>query len=101
MRHTRAKYHHAVKLLKRDSERLRRIKLAETLSEAPSRDFWTELKKINKSNRTAVNQLDGCTSDKLIAENLSNKYRNLFSSAPTESRDYDFINEKLNEKLAL
>ena len=99
MRHSRAKYHRAVKLLKRDAERLRRVKLAESLSNCPSRDFWTELRKMNKSNKKTVSQLDGFTSDDAIAENLSNKYRHLFSSAPTSDQDYDSIFEKLNEKL--
>ena len=99
MRHSRAKYHRAVKLLKREGERLRRIKLAESLSQSPSRDFWTELRKINKSNRQTVSQLDGFTSDEIIAENLSNKYRKLFSSAPTKSQDYDLLFEQLNDRL--
>ena len=100
MRHSRAKYHRPVKLLKRDAERMRRIKLAEALSNCPNRDFWTELRKISKSNKKTASQLDGFTSDDAIAENLSEKYRKLFSSAPTSSHDYDIIFNKLNEKLS-
>ena len=76
------------------------MKLAEALSNCPNRDFWTELRKISKSNKKTASQLDGFTSDDAIAENLSEKYRKLFSSAPTSSHDYDIIFNKLNEKLS-
>ena len=99
MRHTRAKYHRAIKLLKRDADRMRRTRLAESFNQGPKRDFWMELKKMSKANRQTVNQLDGMCSDEDIAEHLSNKYRQLFSSAPTNQEDYDTLFKNLNENL--
>ena len=54
---------------------------------------------MSKSNKQTVNQLNGANSDDAIAEKLSDKYRQLFSSAPTNQSDYDVIYDKLNEKL--
>ena len=55
MRHTRAKYHRAVKCLKQNASRQRRIKLAESINTNKTRDLWTELKKMNKINSKTVN----------------------------------------------
>ena len=47
MRSTRARYHRAVRVLKRNQAELRKTKLAEKAATRETRDFWTEVKKIN------------------------------------------------------
>ena len=78
-------------------ERVRRTRLAESLNQGPRRDFWMEMKKMSKANRQTVNKLDGMCSDEDIAEHLSNKYRQLFSSAPTNQEDYDILFDNLKD----
>ena len=65
----------------------------------PQSGFLVEAEKMSKSNKQTTSQLDGFTSDDAIAESLCDKYKRLFSSAPTTSQEYDFIFDKLNVKL--
>ena len=101
MRHTRAKYHRAVKELKRNQEQLRHMRLAESLHDNGRREFWTELKKMSKGNRSVVNQLDGYTSDKNIADHLANKYQQLFSSTPTSHQEYTALQYEIFSRMAV
>ena len=61
--------------------------------------FGRSRKKKSKSDKQTTSQSDGFTSDDVIAKSLCDKYEWLFSSAPTSSKNYDIIFDKLNVKL--
>ena len=87
MRNTRAQYHRAVKLAKRDELDARRAAMARTINVGNERDFWTELRKLESCNKPCPVSIDGHYEDGDIANNFATKYANLYSSVPTSQED--------------
>ena len=87
MRNTRAKYHRTVKLHKREELKFRRCTIANASKSSTSRDCWKEIKKLDSVHKVTPSTLDGFSDDSDIADNLANKYRNLYSSVPTSTHE--------------
>jgi exonuclease III len=80
MRRTRASYHYAIRQVKRDEDSIVRDRLANALINDPSRNFWSEVKRIRNNKMCTTNVVDGCTDKSTIAQLFANKYRSLYSS---------------------
>ena len=78
LRNTRARYDRAVRDLKRNQAELRKSKLADRAASADNKEFWAEVKKLNRSKSTMPTQVDGRNNDVDIDQHLADKYRNLF-----------------------
>ena len=87
MGNTRAKYHRTVKLHKREELKCRRCIIANASKSSTSRDFWKEIKKLYSVHEVTPMTLDGFSDDSDIADNLANKYRNLYSSVSTSAHE--------------
>ena len=74
MRNTRARYHRAVRDLKRNQAELRRSKLADRAASADSKEFWAEVMKLNRPKSTMPTQVNGRNNDVDIAQHLTDKY---------------------------
>ena len=59
MRNTRARYHRAVRDLKRNQAELRKSKLADRAASDYSKEFWAEVRKLNRPKSTMPTQVDG------------------------------------------
>ena len=87
MRRTRAAYHYAIREVRRDEDAIVRERVADSLLNNPSRNFWDEIKKIrnNKSGYSKI--VDGCSDESSISQVFAAKYKNLYSSVPYDSSD--------------
>lgn len=99
MRYTRAKYHKAVKEIKREKEQKRFNRMAESFQFNENRQLWSEIKRMKKSNKVQVNCIDGHTCDKEIACHLGHKYQNVFSSSPTSQSEKDDVISQIQDKI--
>ncbi len=60
---TRARYHHAVKTIKHDSDTIRMQKMAEALVSSKTRDLFSEASKIKGRNNILPTSLDYASTD--------------------------------------
>ena len=86
-RSTRKAYHHAVKNVQKNNDRLRKQRMAEYVSDNRTRDLWKEIKKMKPSSRTMASSVDGLSSDTDICELFRDKYSTLFNSVSYELVD--------------
>ena len=99
MRRTRALYHRAVQVLKQEEDDNRKAKLAECISKNNDRNLWEELRKIKGKNKVGSPIIDDATYPEDITKIFSNKYRKLYSSAPTKVETLNDIRQKLAYRL--
>jgi hypothetical protein len=100
MKRTKLHYHYAVRRLKRNSETLRKEKMAESILNNKCRDFWTEVQKLKG---TSVPR-PYCVEDKddhfEIASHFAEKYNNLYNSVPSDSSRIQKVKENVNRKIS-
>ena len=86
IKRTRHSYHYAVRCCKRNVLQLKnKNKLTETVTN--SSQFWSELKKINPSQRISTLKIDTDIGKVEIAELLAEKYKYLYNSVPTKASE--------------
>jgi hypothetical protein len=96
MRRTRAKYHRAVKICKRNAIVNRNEKMAECVHNNLARDLWSELRKMDESRNTLPSTINGLSDDVDIANVFANKYKNLYKSVPTDPVVLDELRNDIN-----
>ena len=89
MKRTRARYHYAIRVAKRDEYEIRKQKLA--MSRCGDADMWRELKKINPLARNIPSTVDGACGNEEIAELFVTKYEQLFNSVPTNREELEEV----------
>ena len=90
MRMTRAKYHHAVRLVLKDQIRIRNDKMAEAISSNNDRNLWDEVRKMKLSHKLLPDVIDNIRGSNNISELFYDKNKELFNSV-----SYD--NSKMKE----
>ena len=83
MRHTRNHYHYLICRIKKNGDLAVQCSLSNALLRDPSRDYWTEVKKINKNKLLIQNRVDDKTSSVDIANVFADQYSMLNSSVPS------------------
>jgi hypothetical protein len=65
----------------------------------PSRNFWTEVKKIrgNKAGRCRI--VDGCTDENIISKNFADKYQALYTSVSFDNNEMQSIYVDVNRRI--
>ena len=81
-RQTRAKYHAAVRKVKREKNIIKSARLAEAMADGNGRDFWGEIRKVGGCNTTLPNSIDNIAGDQDIADLFANKFSQLYTSVP-------------------
>ena len=78
-----------VRRLKRRQLHIRRRKMAEAFASHNSRNFWSEVKKVNKKSKgqVCVSSIDGVSGDLSISNLWATKLHDLFSSQDVTERD--------------
>lgn len=79
-RRTRATYHYAVRKAKTHRERSFADKLATKLQNKNSKEFWKEVKKINKGSSPGPNTMDDAEGEEAICKVFANKFKGLYNS---------------------
>ena len=100
MRNTRARYHRAVKLHKRDSDKFRGSLIATSIADGNNRDLWKELKKLDTSTKIVPCSVNGFTESWDIANTFADKYRNLYTSVPTVPYEIQALKSNILEDIS-
>ena len=96
---SRARYHRAVRHLKRAETIMRTEKMAEALISNRSRDLWSEVKRMKGRSRKSACIIDGVNGDKDIADIFSDKYNTLYNSVPFDNDDMLRIRSTIDHRL--
>lgn len=101
MRRTRAAYHYAIRKVKRNECDIRKQKFAECIAGNRTRDFWTEIKRMNGTlhGRGCAATVDGISDTGQIASLFADKYQDLYNSVPYDQNEMLGICNKLNERI--
>lgn len=99
MRRARAKYHSVVKQVKKDQNKIKRDKLAQTLLCDRSKSFWNEVRKANGKCNTVPNMIDGVIGEENISEVFANKYESLYNSVSYDENDMNELAKTLNARI--
>ena len=99
-RRTRAKYHKAVRSLKRNKFMNRNAKIAEAFDGNNSRDLWAELKKLDNSRKATPCSINKATDDNEIAGIFCDKYKTLYSSVPTNVDEINQLKSEMDQDLS-
>ena len=89
MRSTRMKYHYAVRFVKKNEGELRNCRMAQTISDGDTRDFYKEVKKMLGSTKRVSATIDGSSDDKEIAGIFGDKFKCLYNSVGYLSSDME------------
>ncbi len=95
MRRARHKYHYTLRSIMKNDTMLRKSRMAEPLSTGGDRrDFLEEVAKMEGRSRQITPPIDNATDAKGINNLLSNKYKELLNSVPSDPSVISRIYEK-------
>ena len=86
---TRHQYHYASRCCK-----LQKQKIADNVSNGIV--FWKEISMLNPSNKVSSNQIDDASDSLEISKLFHDKYRLLYSSVLTDTKELDDLHNVLN-----
>ena len=84
MGHAHNHYHYLICRIKKNGDLAVWRSLGNALIRNPSRDYWTEVKKINKNKSYIQNKVDDKPGSVYIANAFEDQYSMLYSSVPIE-----------------
>ena len=93
---TRAKYHYALRYIKKNQEMCTANRLADSMANNRGRDFWSEVKKIRNSRSSRSSMIDGECDPIAIGSLFSEKYNTLYNSVPYDHDEMEMLKQKLN-----
>ena len=99
MKRTKQQYHYAVRRLKRRSDDLIKSRMAEAIVNNKSRDFWSEVKKINSTGTNISSNIGDYTNAYDIAALFANKYDVLYNSVPSDAENMNNITAQIKQRL--
>ena len=99
MKQTRKVYHKSVQLCKKNDSVLKSQKLAEAMMKNKNRNFWDEVKRLNKSSKTVSSYIDGEGDSNEIANIFHEKFSGVYRSVPHNNEMMCQVKERINEKV--
>ena len=84
MRHARNHYQYLIRRIKKNGDLVVGYSLGNALLRDPTRDYWTEVKKIHKNKSSIQNKVDDKTGSVDIVNVFAVQYSILYSSVPSE-----------------
>ena len=100
MKFRRNNYHYKIRKIKNESRSRAKQSLANALVNNRTKDYWSEIKKINKSKIEPISIVNGEYAHKDIANLFSCQYKSLYSSVTSDlselSHMYDSIKADIN-----
>ena len=99
MKRTKYQYHYVVRRCKRNKLVIQKETLARNINK--SREFWTELKKINPTFKVISSSIGSANGSTEITKLFYNKYRSLYISVPTDNNELREINDVINSILSI
>ena len=98
-RSTRAKYHYAVKFVKQNEQLLRNNKLAKSLTDNNSGQFWSVVRNINNMKRQLPNVVDSKCTESDISNIFADKYKTLYNSVNYDQNEMSKLIKTLDEEV--
>ena len=86
-RKTRARYHIAIRKVKKEQTRIRNVRMAEAIVNNNDRELWKKVKIMSSICDKLPNAMDGCTDIEDIANIFGKKYKNLYNSAVYQTEE--------------
>jgi len=99
MRTTTARYHAAIRKVRREEADIVNSRFVSAISENRQRDFWREVMQLRCQRKGVCSVIDGLTHSDDIAECFADKYRELYSSVTYDTADMQLICDKLNKSV--
>ncbi|ELT93691.1 hypothetical protein CAPTEDRAFT_194686, partial [Capitella teleta] len=93
---TRAEYRRASRWVVRNEEKLKADKMTDTLH---SRDFWTEIQRMQRKHTSTTTEMDGERGEDAIRELFVGKYEELYNSVPYDREEMGDILTTLNSRV--
>ena len=94
---SRAQYHQAYKQAARNAKNNSRKKMAETVLNDNSRQFWTEVRKIKHQSTQLPTSMDGAMSNDAISSLLKAKYEELYNRLSYDDKDMEKLHQELRK----
>ena len=101
MRRTRAKYHYAVRRVKRDRKNITRQRFVDAVLSDNSRDFWLEVKRMNGNKVGCANVVDDKTNVTSISDHFASYYKVLYNSVPYNHDEMEKIADIVRERTCM
>ena len=98
MKITRARFKHALRLCRSQSEQLESDSMASSLSQCNHRDFWKRVNRKKNASVGTANTVKGISGDKNIAEFWRDHYNSLLNSVH-DGNDGVLLDERLSNSL--
>lgn len=98
-RESKRQYMYAVRRNRRKEEQLRRERMSEAICNNRSRDFYTEMKKLNPKQGSAPS-INGHVKTNDIAAHFADKYEQLYNSVPSDGNSLEKIKSYIQENIA-
>ena len=86
-RKTRARYHLAIRKVKKEQTRIRNVRMAEAIVNNNDRELWKEVKIMSSICDKLPNAMDGCTDIEDIANIFGEKYKHLYNSVGYQTEE--------------
>lgn len=99
MRRTRAKYHYALRHVRSEKEKLKRLKLLSSMFSS-DRNFFKEVKRLRGHDRNNCQIIDGLSDNSQIAEKFAQKYKELYSSNSSDPSELKSMMETLYSQIS-
>ena len=97
---SRAEYHHAVKIVKKNEDRVRSECMAKSLANNEHKKLWKEVNKVKGRKKALPAVVDGVKGDAKIAGIFANKYKQLYSSVAYDSERLEKVFDNVSGRLA-
>lgn len=99
MRRTRASYHYAIRRVKKNEEQIIRNRIANCLLHDPTRNFWSEIRKIRNKKPANCRIVDGCANVESVAHLFASQYKELFNSVSYDSHEMQNIVDSVEKSI--
>ena len=90
MKQTRTEFKHVFNECKRNEEQIRNNKMAESLIDKNSKEFWNQVRSKKGKNKIISNCINNCINPEEQVECFSNVFKSVFSKNKSDSLDDDF-----------
>ena len=100
MRKTRASYHYAIRKVRRNANDIINEKFADALLHNRGRDFWSEARKLRRSNVSVSSVVDGISTADGIADLFASKYQSLYTSVLYDRSEMESIHCLVDKSLS-
>jgi len=97
---TKREYHYAFRRYKKRERNLRKERMGEELRHSNSRQFWSEVRKVNPKKSAPAPVVDGKATQRDIAEVFLNKFEHLFNSVQSNADSLHSITGEIDASLA-